>query len=112
MKKKVSIIILNHNGLKFLKKCLASVKNQSHKNIEIIVSDNASIEGSQSYVSSLQQVKLISHQKNYGFCKANNIAATKASGEFLLFINNDVELFDKTVENLVNCHKKKSIVCG
>lgn len=109
-KPKVSIIILNYNGLNFLKECLPTVKQQTYENIEIIVTDNNSNDTSQDYIKSLDEVTLIRNKDNFGYSKANNIAAKKATGEFLFFLNNDTKLFKDTIENLVECYKNNTLV--
>lgn len=52
---------------------------------------------------------MVENDKNYGYTGANNIAAKKASGEFLLFLNNDTELFPDMIETLVANYKNKTI---
>jgi len=89
----VSIIIVNWNGLPDLKECLESLKNIIYKNIEIIISDNGSRDGSVEYIKNLQQkqkrVILIENGKNLGFAQGNNVAIPKAKGDLILFLNND-----------------------
>lgn len=111
-KSKVSVIVLNYNGLSFLKKCLSSLRNQAYKNYEIIVVDNNSTDGSLEYLKKTSNIKLVQNKKNYGYAKANNIAARVAAGNFLFFLNNDTEVFKKSLENLVACYREKSIVCA
>ena len=120
MKLKVSIIILNYNGLDFLKKCIQTVKKQTYSNIEIIVTDNASTDGSIEWVkkesgklrmeNKKMALKIVKHKNNLGYAGANNSAAKKASGEFLFFLNNDTELFPDCIEKIVSSFKEKSIV--
>ena len=107
---KVSIIILNYNGLKFLKKCLPTIEKQSYLTIETIVVDNNSSDGSCDFVKSQTSVKLIANNENYGYSKANNIAAGRANGDFLLFLNNDTELFPDMIEKLVLNYQEMSIL--
>lgn len=107
---KVSIVILNYNGLPFLKGCLKTVRSQTYKNIEIIVVDNNSTDGSQRYIRRQSDVVLIENPENYGYARANNIGVKKATGEFVLILNNDTELNPNTIEELVNCYEEKSIL--
>ncbi len=107
---KVSIIILNYNGLRFLEACFASIKNQTYKNIETILVDNASDDESCEYVRKFDWVKLVCNDKNYGYAEANNLATEQASGEFLLFLNNDTEVFPDMVEKLIESYEEKTIV--
>lgn len=107
---KVSVVILNYNGLSFLRGCLKTVRSQMYKNIEIIVVDNNSTDGSQRYVRRQSDVVLIENPENYGYARANNIGVKKATGEFVLILNNDTELSPNTIEELVNCYEEKSIL--
>ncbi|MFN3135579.1 MAG: glycosyltransferase family 2 protein, partial [Candidatus Kryptonium sp.] len=66
---KVSVIILNWNTKHFLEKFLPSVIQTNYKNLEIIVADNGSTDGSADFVrENFKSVKLITFDKNYGFC--------------------------------------------
>lgn len=91
----VSIIIVNRNGLKHLKKLFEDlVQKIQYPNYEIIVVDNASEDGSVSFledISDFLPMKLIENNKNESFSKANNQAAKMAKGDYLLLLNNDVE---------------------
>lgn len=106
----VSIIVLNFNGLNFLKECLPSIRRQTYKNIEIIVIDNDSSDGSREFLQNLGDVRLIANPANYGYAKANNIAARQAHGNFLFFLNNDTKLFPDVIAQLISGYKDKSIL--
>ncbi len=107
---KVSIIVLNYNGLNFLKNCLDAIEKQTYPDIETIVVDNNSTDASCEFVRKNDSVKLIRNNKNYGYSKANNIGAKEARGDFLLFLNNDTELFPDAIEKLVLNYSDKSIL--
>lgn len=86
----VSIIILNYNGKHFLKECLDSISATEASRQEVIVVDNASSDGSPEYIKKeFPLVRLLELDGNYGYAKANNIAAEAAGGEYLVFLNND-----------------------
>jgi GT2 family glycosyltransferase len=86
---KVSIVILNWNTLKYLKKCVKSIKKYT-KDVEIIIVDNGSTEkGTEKYIKSVTGNYLI-FDKNYGFSIGNNKASEIAKGEYLCFMNSDV----------------------
>ncbi len=108
---KVSIIIVNYNGVHFLKKCLSSIKKQTYKNIEIILVDNNSHDGSIAYMKKIfEKSKIIKNNKNLGFAKPNNQGAKIATGEYLFLLNNDTELFKNTIEKLLASYIDKSIL--
>lgn len=91
---KISIVVLTYNNLVLTKPCLNSLLRWSdYPNIEIIVVDNASTDGTPDYLRELQQrtmhVRLILNDKNHGFAKGNNIGLQAASGDYLVLLNND-----------------------
>lgn len=91
----VSICIANYNGIDLIDACIASVQSQDCPfAFEIIVHDDASTDGSAAHIrTKYPSVRLIESAENVGFCIANNRMAAAASGEFLLLLNNDAELF-------------------
>ncbi len=93
----LSIIILSYNTKKLTKKCLFSLIDNLKKSpsleIEIIVVDNASTDGSWQMLESFKvykNFKLIKNKSNIGFAKANNQALKEAQGKYILFLNSDV----------------------
>ncbi len=97
-----SVCIANYNGEAFLEGCIGSVlKQECALEFEIIVHDDASEDGSlQLLRSKLPDITLIESEKNVGFCKSANRMAAKASGEYLLMLNNDAELFPDALATL------------
>jgi GT2 family glycosyltransferase len=97
----VSIIIVSWNAKAYILKCLASLANESGLR-EIIVVDNNSSDGSPDAVASAYpEVKLIRSSENLGFARANNLGIKASSGEYLAFVNNDVEVFPGCIPGLV-----------
>lgn len=91
MKKElVSVIIVNWNGVEHLKKCLPSLYAQSYKNIEVILVDNGSEDGSVEWAKgNYSKIKIVVNKKNLGFAEGNNLGFNIARGEYVLFLNND-----------------------
>jgi GT2 family glycosyltransferase len=103
----VSVVILNYNGKNYIKPCLDSVFAQDYKNLEVIVVDNASEDGSLATVrKDYNDVLIIQNQHNLGFSIGNNIGIKRARGDFLLVLNNDTELDPKCVTELKRCIDK------
>lgn len=103
--KKVSAIVVNWNGIKFLPDCLSSLFNQTHKELEVIVVDCASKDESVSFIkSNYPLTKVIELKQDFGPPYAINLAAREAQGEYILILNNDVilpkDLIDKMVQEL------------
>ena len=89
----LSIIIPNWNGAKFLPTCLDALKRQTYSNIEVIVADNASVDGSQALLESqYPQVKLVRLSTNRGFTGACNAGIRAAFGDYIALLNNDTEV--------------------
>lgn len=87
---KVSIIVLNWNGKKFLRNCLDSLQKITYSSFEIIVVDNNSKDGSQKFVKkNYKKVILMENKENYGFAKGNNIGFRASAGDYILILNND-----------------------
>ena len=78
---KVSIIVVNWNGEKFLQECLKALLSQTLKPLEIILVDNASTDGSLSLLRQFPALRIIALDYNAGFAKANNLAIAAASPE-------------------------------
>lgn len=90
----LSIIIVSYNTKKLTLDTIKSIYRHSHDlNLEIIVVDNISKDGSVEALKKLASKKknlhFIAEKKNWGFGIANNIGAKKAKGEYLLFLNSD-----------------------
>ncbi len=90
---KVSVIILNWNTKNFLEKFLPTVIRTNYPNLEIIVADNGSSDGSAQFVEeNFKNVKLIKFDKNYGFCGGYNRAFKFAEGDYIVLLNSDIEV--------------------
>jgi len=77
--------------------------------IEIIVVDNDSTDGSQELVlEKYPEVKLIKNRKNLGFAKANNIGIKESNGKYICIINSDVEILKGCFEKMVNFMEKNT----
>jgi GT2 family glycosyltransferase len=98
----VSVCIANYNGLGLIDGCIASVLAQDCGfPVEIIVHDDASTDGSAQYIRDKYPfVRLIESIENVGFCVANNRMAAVASGDYLLLLNNDAELYSDALATL------------
>lgn len=96
----ISIIIVNYNAGELLYGCVNSLLN-SPLEIEIIVVDNASSDGSLDALPELSCVKIIKNPVNVGFAAACNSGARIAVAEFLLFLNPDCLVDPDTLVKLL-----------
>jgi N-acetylglucosaminyl-diphospho-decaprenol L-rhamnosyltransferase len=102
--KDLSIIIINYNANEQLRECVRSLIKYTEGIVyEVIVIDNCSTEqGVQQLLLEFPQVRFIQNHENTGFAKANNKAATVATGRNILFLNPDAVLFDNALGALVH----------
>lgn len=98
----LSIVIPNWNGKQFLQTCLDSLAAQSYRQLETIIVDNASTDGSQAFIkSAYPAVTLIELPENRGFTGACNVGIEAANGEFVALLNNDTEVDANWAESVV-----------
>lgn len=109
----VSVIIVNWNGLEYLKKCLHSLYEQNYKKIEVIVVDNGSSDGSVSWFNKkYPEIKIIKNKENRGFAEANNQGYEITTGEYVLFLNNDTKVTKTFLTELLKALKSNDSIGG
>ena len=101
--KKVSVVILNWNGVGMLQKFLPKVIEYSvNQGVEICVADNASTDESVSCLqANFPNVRLILLDKNYGFAEGYNRALQQVEAEYVILLNSDVEVTPHWLEPLI-----------
>lgn len=105
MQPDVSIIILNYNAEKFLRETLKSVRMQKGIEIETIVVDNNSSDGSKAMVAKeFKGVKWVQRDTSLGFSAGNNAGLPHAAADTILFLNPDAS-FTKS-SDLKQCYDK------
>ena len=116
----VSIIIPNKDHTDDLELCLFSMSRKStYRNYEIlIVENNSEKEETFEYYKKLPErypkVRMLTWEKEFNYSAINNFAAEEAQGEYLLFLNNDVEILtpDWIEEMLQNCQQENVAAVG
>lgn len=101
--KKVSVIIPMHNSSKHIKECIESVINQTYKNIEIIVVDDASVDNSAEIIKSINdsRIKMLELKDNLGAAIARNKGIEIATGDYICFLDSDdYWVLDKLVKQV------------
>ena len=101
----VSIVIPNYNGKHFLENCLKAVFAQTIENMEVIVVDNGSTDGSQEYLDTYPGVRVLKMDKNYGFCGAVNAGIKESDSEYVILLNNDTEVEPDFAKELLTAIK-------
>ena len=107
----VSVICLCYNHSKYVIESIESVLSQSYENIELIVVDDASNDGSQAvirgFLENKPQVSFISLTKNTGNCRAFNIGWQASSGNYIIDLAADDLLLPDSVSIGVGCFLKR-----
>jgi N-acetylglucosaminyl-diphospho-decaprenol L-rhamnosyltransferase len=87
----VSVLIVNYNGGAYVQGALDSLKAQTMRNFEVILIDNASMDGSVDGLDTagLPAFTLMRETENHGFARGNNLAAARATGAWLALLNPD-----------------------
>lgn len=89
----VSIVIPAYNNLTFTLECLAALQSAGELDTaEVIVIDDASSDETSKVLAKVAGLRLITNPENLGFIRTCNRAAEAAKGEFLIFLNNDVQV--------------------
>jgi GT2 family glycosyltransferase len=112
--KKVAVVILSWNGLKFLEQFLPSVvKNTSSDLCEIIVADNCSADGSVQFVrQNYPAVTIIENKRNGGYAGGYNDALKSVKAKYYVLLNQDVEVTPNWVEEVINQMEKSDSIAA
>lgn len=105
---KVSILIPNKDNILYLDRCIKSIlEKATYSNFEIIVIENNSVESkTEDYYKALakkdSRIQVVRYDGDFNYSKINNFGATFATGEYLLLLNNDVEIIsDNWIEEML-----------
>ena len=89
---KVTVVIPNYNGSRFLRDCMDALKEQSFKDFDVVIVDNGSKDNGTDIVRECcPEAKIIQLDKNYGFSKAVNEGIKAAKSEYVILLNNDTK---------------------
>jgi GT2 family glycosyltransferase len=111
---KVVVILLNWNNAHFTAPCIRSLQKSDYPNMQILVVDNGSKDGSPELLQNdFPEATLIRNSENLGFAAGNNVgihAALETGAKYVLILNNDTEVDPGLVRELVSvCEKDDSI---
>ena len=114
---KLSVIIVNYNVQHFLEACLHSLEKAiAGIDTEIFIVDNASVDGSASFLMQLSSeisgapVKIIQNSKNLGFARANNQAISESNSDFILLLNPDTLVSENALSLCIERMEKDDLV--
>lgn len=90
---KVAIVILNWNGERYLRDFLPSVVASIYPNLEVVVGDNASTDGSVAFLErSYPQIRIVKNERNLGFAGGYNQVLERVDADYFVLLNSDVEV--------------------
>jgi len=99
---KVSVVILNFNGRKYLEQFLPSVFAGTYSNTEVVVADNASTDDSLSFLKEQYPgVRIILLKRNYGYAGGYNEALKQVKSDYYVLLNSDVEVNPDWIDPIV-----------
>lgn len=99
----LSLVIINYNNKSYLKRCMESILNQTHKNIEIIFIDNQSKDGSFEYMQKEypnEDILLIKNEINNGYAGAANQGIKLSKGKYVMILNPDIIMEEDFLEKM------------
>lgn len=103
----VSIILVNYNGKRYIDRLFDSLVELEHKDFtfEVVFADNASTDDSIEYLKSKRyndkiNLKIVDNGENLGFAGGNNAGVRAATGEYIVFLNNDTTVDKMWLSNL------------
>src|ERR1019366_9758435 len=112
----VSALIVTWNSAQYLSQCFASLDRQDCRDVEVVIIDNASSDGTRELLQPLEtKWHIIYNDRNVGLAAGQNQAIRAAKGDWLLCLNPDVLLADDFVSRLLEApsgHAVAGRICG
>lgn len=100
---KVAIVILNWNGIKYLKQFLPSVMASTWPGFDVVVGDNASTDDSVAFLQeNYPSIRIIQNDKNYGFTGGYNRVLEQVDADYYILLNSDVEVTPGWIEPVIS----------
>jgi GT2 family glycosyltransferase len=110
---RLSVVLVNWNSRDDLLACLTSLRSQTHRDLEIIVVDNGSHDGSADMVAQqFPEVRLLRETENLGFAEACNRGIDASSGEWVAMLNNDTVAEPDWAKSVVMAAESCEPTCG
>jgi len=111
---KVAVVILNWNGLKFLKQFLPSVLQSTYTHFQVIVGDNGSTDGSVEFLTSHygSEVTVIQNTENYGYTGGYNRVIEQITADYYILLNSDIEVTPGWIEPVIELMESDRLVAA
>ena len=114
----ISVIVPVYNVRDYIERCVNSITHQTYGNLEILLVDDGSTDGSSEICDKLSRDDdriIVIHKENGGLSSARNLAIDKARGEYLFFVDSDDYILPGIIEKLYNAcinYKAEISCCG
>ena len=114
----VSVIIPTHSRIEMLHRAILSVKQQTYRDVEIVVVDDASTDETPEFIRKLQKdipnLRYLRNEVSLGACGARNRGIREASGHYIALLDDDDEYLPTALEDLINAYESDdySFVCA
>jgi len=110
---KVAIVILNWNGVKYLRDFLPSVLTSIWPNLDIVVGDNGSTDGSIEFLTqNYPTIRIIKNDQNYGFTGGYNRVLEKVDADYFILLNSDVEVHSGWIEPVISLMESDPLIAA
>ena len=110
---RLSVVVVNWNSCDDLKICLSSLRGQSHRDLQVIVVDNGSSDGSPAMIArDFPEVTLLAQTENLGFAEACNRGVAASEAEWVALLNNDTAARPAWAHALVEAAQTAPATCG
>ncbi len=108
---RAAVIIPNWNTIEHIDSCIASVRSEADVDVELLVIDNGSVDGS---IEFLREARIdhVGLSENVGFARAVNLAARQTCAPLLLVLNADVVLEPGCLRTLITAITRDSVIAG
>lgn len=111
MSELISVIVPAYNAEQYIARCISSIQNQYYENIEMIIIDDGSTDGTfnicKQKAENDKRIRVI-HQENRGVCAARNTGMDAACGKYISFVDADDELTPEALETLYRTLKQEN----
>jgi GT2 family glycosyltransferase len=109
----VAVVILNWNGKKYLQQFLPSVLASTYQNMEIVVGDNASTDGSVQFLQeAYPTVTVVENDQNYGFTGGYNRILKRVNADYYILLNSDIEVTPGWIEPVITLMESDHLVAA
>jgi GT2 family glycosyltransferase len=110
---KVAVVILNWNGKKYLHDFLPSVMASTYPNMEVVVGDNASSDGSVQFLQeNYPNITILQNDQNYGFTGGYNRILSRVEADYYVLLNSDIEVVPNWIEPVISLMESDDLIAA